>query len=99
LGCFEPCGLTFNAGVVGMGEAGVWIIRLTFGRRNLTVGVTLAEGDDIIFPLDWINELYTYTAQITKPDGTIFEFTDPDNVVFDCFKFSTQKGGQTAITL
>lgn len=100
MGCFDPCGLTVDAGIVGPGDGGVWQIRLIFGRRFILLGQTFAEGDPIIFVFDNVNENYTYTAQITKPDGTIFEYTDPDNVVFDCFKFSTKKGGSNvAVTI
>ena len=99
LGCFEPCGLTFTAGVVGVGEGGVWSIKLDFLRRFVGFSETLADGDPIAFDLEGINEMFTYTAQIFKPDGTIFTYTDGDGNTFDCFKFSTKKGGSAAITL
>lgn len=97
-GCFDSCGLTLEAGIVGVGEAGIWQLKLGFGRRKIVFDVTFQEGDDLIFALDFINELYTYTAQIIKPDGTIYTFTI-DNVEYDCVKFATQKGGNTIISI
>jgi len=99
LGCFSPCGLIFDAGIVGIGEGGEWSLRLDFGRRFLIFDNTFIDGQAIRFQLSNINELFTYTATITKPDGSIFTFTDIDSNVFDCFRFSTKLNGSTEINL
>jgi hypothetical protein len=98
LGCFNPCGLVFDAGVVGVGDAGDWSLRVDFGRSFLIFDNTFVEGQPIRFKLSNINELYTYTATITKPDGSLFTLTVGD-IVYDCFKFSTKLNGASEISL
>lgn len=99
LGCVDPCLIDFNAGVVGVGDAGIWSLRLDFGRSFILFEITLAEGDPILFAIDGLNENYTFTATITKPDGSTFTFTDADANVYDCFKFTTKINAPTEITL
>lgn len=99
LGCFSFCSPVFNAGTVGVGDAGVWSLRLNFGRSFLLFEIILAEGDPIEFTLDNINENYTFTATITKPDGTEFTYTDIDSNVYDCFKFTTKINAPNEINL
>lgn len=96
LGCFDPCDLVFDAGISD--AEGEWELRLTYGRRFLFFTNDLIVGQPIRFALDNINENYTYTAQITKPDGTIFTYTQGEEI-YDCFKFTTKINGKSEIAL
>ena len=49
---------------------------------------TFAVDDKIIFPVDSLNESFTYSGRVYEPDGKQV-LIEKDGVQYDCFKFKT----------
>jgi hypothetical protein len=49
---------------------------------------TFAVDDKIIFPVDRLNERFTYSARVYEPDGKQV-LIEKSGVTYDCFKFKT----------
>ena len=95
LGCFAPCALVFNAGVVGIGNAGVWSLRLNFGRSFLLFDVTLAEGDPIDSALNNINE--NYIQMIIERVCAQYEGTFESLITNNKSEFTSLKSDKTEL--
>ena len=55
---------------------------------KLTISETFSVDDNIIFPLDKLNENFQYTVQLYDPNGAKI-IIRKDNIDYDCFKFMT----------
>lgn len=99
LGCIDPCGIQWVSGVsVPVGLAGVWTLYIEFNRKRLKFDNDLAEGQQINFAVGCINPYYKYKAYITKPDGSVAQFTI-GGTVYDCFELSTQLNSAPGVAL
>ena len=92
LGCINSCNALFNTGIVAdVLNEGVWVLQLTFGSISIYYSDNVVEGDTIVFDMPNLNENYTYTGQIIKPNGEILNI-EVDGIEYDCIEFSTKVG-------
>lgn len=69
LGCFDPCGeLATGLDAFTSGD-----YTLTVGYLGRTVNVVAAQTalDEITFPLEGLNENFTFQGTVTDPDGEL----------------------------
>lgn len=67
---------------------GVHKLVTTFIGVEITIEKSFLPDDKIIFPLDQLNENYTYTCQLFDPEGNKI-LIRKDDVDYDCFVFET----------
>jgi hypothetical protein len=70
LGCFDPCG-DLATGLDAFDSADY---TLSVGYLGRTVKVVAAQtaGEEVVFPLEGLNENFTYQGVIINPDGDVF---------------------------
>lgn len=59
-----------------------------FLNSKITIEASFGVDDEIIFPLDLLNEDYEYTAEVYDPTGARV-LIRKDSIDYDCFKFKT----------
>lgn len=69
---------------------GAYSLELDFLGDTIRKTAQLSEGDNFTFPIDGLNERFTYVGHLKGPDGTPLTFTI-DEVQFDCIEFTTKK--------
>lgn len=63
---------------------------IDFLDAEFTIKANITSGQPIKFPSGGLNENYTFTGQVFKPNGDLISFTvEGDETVFDCVSFST----------
>lgn len=59
-----------------------------FLNNRVTIKAEFEVGDEIVFPLDGLNENYQYTVELYDPNGSRINIRK-DDIDYDCFKFQT----------
>lgn len=69
--------------------SGEHILHLTFlGVISFKIAKTFGAGDEIIFPIDTLNEDYQYTSELFDPNGDKIVISK-NGIDYDCFRFKT----------
>lgn len=84
IGCFRPCD-TLEIGIDAE-TTGTHTLRVFFGAAVIDIQAEFQSGDPLAFPLDTINENYTYSAALYGPDGAMIPIVNGGT--FDCVTFS-----------
>lgn len=67
---------------------GVYKLKVDFLGNTLVIEQEFGLGDQLIFPIDKLNENYEYTSEIIDPLGDKVTITESP-YEYDCFKFRT----------
>lgn len=83
----DICGNEINFNILAQ-SSGVHKMVTDFLGMPITIEKDFLAGDDVIFPIEGLNEDYEYTVQLfdTSNDKIVIR---KDEVDYDCFKFKT----------
>lgn len=89
--CRVPvCGSSMILTGINADVAGEYILVLDYLQTEYKIRATMLMDAEIKFPSIGLNENFTFTGQIRKPDGTVLEFTvGEDPTVYNCISFQT----------
>lgn len=81
------CGDGIDFDIVAQAD-GEYTLATEFLGITIHITKTFAEGEEIIFPIDSLNEGYQYTVELFDPTGAKV-LISKTGVNYDCFKFRT----------
>lgn len=67
---------------------GVYKMVVQFLNMTFSIEAEFAQDDQLIFPIDQLNENFEFTVEVFDPNGDKVTITK-DTVEYDCFKFRT----------
>jgi len=67
---------------------GVFQMVASFLNTQILIEQEFAQDEEIIFPIDKLNENYEYTVELFDPNGDRI-IIQKDDINYDCFKFRT----------
>lgn len=84
----DVCGNGVDFGIAAQ-TSGEHTLHLTFlGVISFKVVKSFTAGDEVIFPVDTLNEDYQYTTELFDPNGDKIVITK-NGTDYDCFRFKT----------
>lgn len=68
--------------------SGTHTLKTEFLGKSITIEKDFIVEDNIVFPLDQLNENFEYTVELYDPEGAKI-IIESEGVDYDCFKFRT----------